>query len=118
MPDEAKGTDYTQIIRKIESKTALTQKARAAYARVSTEAEEQQESCGRGNYYGDLHPPESHVGVRSVYADPGRKRTGAANRPEFQKMIGRRQTGKLESSSSSPFPACRNVVDAQKYVTS
>jgi site-specific DNA recombinase len=106
------------IIRKIESKTSLRKKRVAAYARVSTEAEEQQESLRtQVNYYETFIRQNPMWEYVQVYADPGRSGTGAANRPEFQKMIADAKAGKLDIilvKSISRF--ARNVVDAQKYV--
>jgi len=106
------------IIRKIERKTALRKKRVAAYARVSTEAEEQQESLRtQVNYYETFirqNPTWEYV---QVYADPGRSGTGAANRPGFQQMVSDAKAGKLDVilvKSISRF--ARNVADAQKYV--
>ena len=106
------------IIRKIESKTALRKKRVAAYARVSTEAEEQQESLRtQVNYYETFirqNPTWEYV---KVYADPGRSGTSAEHRPEFQQMVSDAKAGKLDVilvKSISRF--ARNVADAQKYV--
>jgi site-specific DNA recombinase len=106
------------IIRRIESKTALRKKRVAAYARVSTEAEEQQESLRtQVNYYETFIRQNLKWEYVAVYADPGRSGTVAANRPEFQRMIADAREGKIDIilvKSISRF--ARNVADAQKYV--
>ena len=106
------------IVRRIESKSALRKKRVAAYARVSTVAEEQQESLRtQVDYYETFirqNPTWEYV---KVYADPGRSGTSAERRPEFQQMVADAKAGKLDIilvKSISRF--ARNVADAQKYV--
>ena len=106
------------IVRRIESKSALRKKRVTAYARVSTEAEEQQESLRTQlDYYETFIRQNPMWEYVKVYADPGRSGTSAEHRPEFQKMIADAKGGKLDIilvKSISRF--ARNVADAQKYV--
>ena len=106
------------IVRRIESKSAQRKKRVAAYARVSTEAEEQQESLRTQlDYYETFIRQNPMWEYVKVYADPGRSGTSAEHRPEFQKMVADAKAGKLDIilvKSISRF--ARNVADAQKYV--
>ena len=106
------------IVRRIESKSAQRKKRVAAYARVSTEAEEQQESLRtQVDYYETFIRQNPMWEYVKVYADPGRSGTSAEHRPEFQKMVADAKAGKLDIilvKSISRF--ARNVADAQKYV--
>ena len=106
------------VIRRIESQTAKRKKRVAAYARVSTVAEEQQESLRtQVDYYEAFIRQNPTWEYGKVYADPGRSGTSAEHRPEFQQMVSDAKAGKLDIilvKSISRF--ARNVADAQKYV--
>lgn len=106
------------IIRKIESNTAKRIKRVAAYARVSTVAEEQQNSLRtQVEYYTSFIQQNPLWEYVKVYADPGRTGTSAKHRPEFQQMIADAREGKIDIilvKSISRF--ARNVADAQRYV--
>ena len=90
----------------------------AAYARVSTDQEQQEESFEHQvdyytRYIGN-HPDWKFVGV---YADPGLSGTRADSRPEFQRMIADCKAGKINKiicKSTSRF--ARNTVDTLNYV--
>lgn len=106
------------IIRKIESKTAQRKKRVAAYARVSTEAEAQQDSLRtQVDYYTRFIQQNSLWEFVKVYVDSGKSGTSAEHRPQFRQMIADAKAGKLDIilvKSISRF--ARNVVDAQRYV--
>lgn len=85
----------------------------AAYARVSTDQEQQEESFEHQvDYYTryiNNHPDWQFVGI---YADPGLSGTRADKRPEFQRMIADCKAGKIDKiicKSTSRF--ARNTVD-------
>ena len=105
-------------IRIIEPLKAQRKQRVAAYARVSTEKYEQQESFEtQQRYYESFIRQNAHWTFCGVYADPGRSGTSAEHRPEFQKMVADAKAGKLDIilvKSISRF--ARNVADAQKYV--
>lgn len=106
------------IVRRIESKTAQRKKRVAAYARVSTEAEEQKESLRtQVEFYETFIQQNPMWEYVKVYADPGRSGTSAKHRPEFQQMVADAKERKLDIilvKSISRF--ARNVADAQRYV--
>ena len=106
------------IVRKIESKLSRQKKRVAAYARVSTEAEEQKESFNtQVAYYTRIIQANPDWEYVDVYADPGRSGTSAEHRPGFQRMVADAKAGKIDIvlvKSISRF--ARNVADAQTYV--
>lgn len=90
----------------------------AAYARVSTEAEEQHQSLrAQISYYEAFIKQNPRWEYVNVYSDFGRSGTSATKRPGFQSMIADAKAGKLDIiyvKSISRF--ARNVSDAQIYV--
>ena len=107
-----------RIVRQVPNMNALfnTEDKRlrvAAYARVSTDQEQQEESFEHQvDYYTryiNNHPDWQFVGI---YADPGLSGTRADKRPEFQRMIADCKAGKIDKiicKSTSRF--ARNTVD-------
>ena len=104
------------IIRKIAPKIA--HKKVAAYARVSTLLEDQEESYEtQVNYYTRLIEATEGWGFAGIYADQGTTGTSATKRPEFLRMLEDARAGKINlilCKSISRFS--RNFVEAQKYV--
>ena len=90
----------------------------AAYARVSTDREEQEDSFERQvDHYTQLISANSHWQFVGIYADPGISGTRAEKRPDFLRMIADCRAGKIEKvlvKSISRF--ARNTVDALKYI--
>ena len=104
------------IIRTIAKKE--TTKRVAAYARVSTLAESQEESYEtQVKYYSDLISSVKDWSMVKIYADRGITGTSAEKRPGFQEMIRDASAGKIDiilCKSISRF--ARNVEEAQRYV--
>lgn len=104
------------IIRRIAPKVA--QKKVAAYARVSTLSEEQEESYEtQVRYYRNLIDATEGWGFAGIYADQGITGTSAVKRPQFMQMLEDAKAGKIDlilCKSISRFS--RNFVEAQKYV--
>ncbi len=104
------------IIRKIP----IQEKVRrvAAYARVSTLAEDQEESYEtQVSYYTNLIGGTKGWTMVKVYADRGITGTSAAKRPGFMEMIQDAEDGKIDlilCKSVSRFS--RNFGEAQKFV--
>ena len=90
----------------------------AAYARVSTDKEEQEDSFERQvEHYTNLIKSNPEWEFVRVYPDPGITGTKAEKRPEFMKMIEDCRAGKIEKimvKSVSRF--ARNTVDALNYI--
>lgn len=90
----------------------------AAYARVSTEKEEQEDSFERQvEHYKHLINSKPEWQYVDVYADPGISGTRAEKRPDFLRMIEDCRAGKIQKvlvKSISRF--ARNTVDALKYI--
>lgn len=90
----------------------------AAYARVSTEKEEQEDSFERQvEHYTVLIQSKSEWGFGGIYADPGITGTRAEKRPDFMRMITDCRAGKIQKilvKSISRF--ARNTVDALCYI--
>ena len=105
------------IVRKIVVAKEVRKKRVAAYARVSTELEEQQESFDtQCSHYASLIQRNPEWEYVKVYADPGISGTSADKRPGFQEMISDAKAGRMDIilvKSISRF--ARNVVDAQRY---
>ena len=81
------------IIRKIAPKIA--HKKVAAYARVSTLLEDQEESYEtQVNYYTRLIEATEGWGFAGIYADQGTTGTSVAKRPEFLRMLEDARAGK------------------------
>ena len=104
------------IIRTIARKETV--KRVAAYARVSTLAESQEESYEtQVKYYTDYISSASGWQMVKVYSDRGITGTSAEKRPGFQEMIRDAKAGKIDiilCKSISRF--ARNVEEAQRYV--
>jgi site-specific DNA recombinase len=104
------------IIRKILGKKTI--KKVAAYARVSTVQEDQNESFEtQVNYYTQYIKSVPKWKFVKVYADHGWSGSKADNRPGFQQMIEDAYAGKIDIilvKSISRFT--RNAVEAQEYV--
>jgi len=90
----------------------------AAYARVSTEKEEQEDSFERQvNHYTALITSKPEWEFGGIYADPGITGTRAEKRPNFMRMIEDCRAGKINKvlvKSISRF--ARNTVDALNYI--
>ena len=103
-------------IRRIAPKIA--QKKVAAYARVSTLSEEQEESYEtQVKYYTSMIEATEGWGFVGIYADQGITGTSAAKRPQFLRMLEDARDGKMNlilCKSISRFS--RNFAEAEKYV--
>jgi len=90
----------------------------AAYARVSTEKEEQEDSFERQvSHYTALITSKPEWKFGGIYADPGITGTRAEKRPDFMRMINDCRAGKINKvlvKSISRF--ARNTVDALNYI--
>lgn len=90
----------------------------AAYARVSTEKEEQEDSFERQvEHYTQMISENPKWRMVEVYADPGISGTRAEKRPNFLRMIQDCRDGKIKKilvKSISRF--ARNTVDALQYI--
>ena len=97
---------------------AVTRTLVAAYARVSTEKEEQEDSFERQvEHYTTLITSNPEWQLVEVYADPGISGTRAEKRPNFMRMIADCRAGKINMimvKSISRF--ARNTVDALNYI--
>ena len=83
------------IIRTIAKKE--TAKRVAAYARVSTMSESQDESFNRQrSYYTDFISQQPNWSLVNIYADRGITGTSAEKRPGFQQMIRDAKAGKID----------------------
>lgn len=106
------------IIRRIAPQRELRKQRVAAYARVSTDTDEQAESFEtQVDYYTRLIRQNANWEFCGVYADQGKTATSVNHRPEFQRMIADARERKFDVllvKAISRFS--RNVVDAQKYV--
>ena len=89
-----------------------------AYARVSTEKEEQEDSFERQvSHYTMLITSKPEWSFGGIYADPGITGTRAEKRPDFMRMIEDCRAGKINKilvKSISRF--ARNTVDALNYI--
>lgn len=90
----------------------------AAYARVSTEKEEQEDSFERQvEHYTQMINAKPDWDFAGIYADPGISGTRAEKRPDFLRMIEDCRAGKIQKvlvKSISRF--ARNTVDALNYI--
>ena len=90
----------------------------AAYARVSTEKEEQEDSFERQvEHYKQMIGARPDWQYVDIYADPGISGTRAEKRPDFLRMIEDCRAGKIQKvlvKSISRF--ARNTVDALNYI--
>ena len=89
-----------------------------AYARVSTEKEEQEDSFERQvQHYTNLITSKPEWEFGGIYADPGITGTRAEKRPDFMRMIQDCRDGRINKimvKSISRF--ARNTVDALNYI--
>ena len=90
----------------------------AAYARVSTEKEEQEDSFERQvEHYTQMINAKPEWKLVDIYADPGISGTRAEKRKDFMRMIDDCLAGKIQKvlvKSISRF--ARNTVDALTYI--
>ncbi|MCM1060079.1 MAG: recombinase family protein [Eubacterium sp.] len=90
----------------------------AAYCRVSTNQEEQENSYeAQIGYYTEKINKNSNWQIAGIYADEGITGTQAKKRPEFLKMIAQCRKHKIDmilTKSLSRF--ARNTVDSLKYI--
>ena len=90
----------------------------AAYARVSTDREEQEDSFERQvDYYTRYINNKNEWDFVGIYADPGITGTQAEKRPQFLKMINDAVCGKINKiivKSIARF--ARNTEEALKYI--
>ena len=90
----------------------------AAYARVSTEREEQEDSFERQvEHYKQMISANREWDYAGIYADPGISGTRAEKRPDFLRMIADCRAGRIQKvlvKSISRF--ARNTVDALNYI--
>lgn len=97
---------------------APPKKVVAAYARVSTEKEEQEDSFERQvEHYTKLITSNPEWEFGGIYADSGITGTRAEKRPDFMRMIADCRAGKIDRiyvKSISRF--ARNTVDALNYI--
>ena len=106
------------VIKPSESTNKYKQLRVAAYCRVSTEQEEQQNSYNvQIAYYTDLINRKKEWTLAGIFADEGISGTQAKKRPEFLKMIRMCKKQKIDlviTKSISRF--ARNTVDCLEYV--
>ena len=106
------------VIKPSESTNKYKQLRVAAYCRVSTEHEEQQNSYNvQIAYYTDLINRKKEWTLAGIFADEGISGTQAKKRPEFLKMIRMCKKQKIYlviTKSISRF--ARNTVDCLEYV--
>lgn len=104
------------IIRKIQPKVVVAKKRVAAYCRVSTLRNEQDESFAtQKKYYEGMIAAHPDWELTKIYSDR-HSATAAKNRPGFQEMLADAEAKKLDiviCKSISRF--ARNIVDCQKY---
>ncbi|MCD8085650.1 MAG: recombinase family protein [Clostridiales bacterium] len=90
----------------------------AAYCRVSTDKDAQQESFEiQKHYYTELIHSQPFWVMVNIYADEGRSGTGAGHRPQFIRMMTDAKAGMIDIilvKSISRF--ARNAADCQSYV--
>ena len=106
------------IIRKIEAKPKRTTFRVVAYARVSTNKEQQEESfeTQKTAYQKLIEETEGWEFAR-IYADKARTGTKVKNRPGFQQMISDAEQGKLDIILVKNIARfSRNVGNCQEYV--
>ncbi len=110
---------HTPRVRRIAARHEGMKKRVAAYARVSTLADNQEESFEtQVNYYTSYIQANPNWEFVKVYADQGKSGTSAKKRPDFNRMINAALAGEMDIilvKSISRFS--RNIVDCQRYVT-
>lgn len=106
------------VVKTIESAYAKRIKNVAAYARVSTLKDEQEDSYeSQMEYYSAYIKSNPQWNFVGMYADKGISGTQAKKRPDFMRMIEDAKAGKIDLiivKSISRF--ARNTVDATTYV--
>ena len=106
------------IIRKIQPRQEKLIKRVAAYVRVSTDKEEQEESYEtQYEVYSKLINETENWQFAGIYADKGKSGTVAKHRPGFMQMIADAEARKLDIilvKSISRF--ARNVGESQRFV--
>ena len=106
------------FINNVAKKSVSNHQRVAAYARVSTDFEEQEDSFERQvDYYTRYINNNPNWDFVKVYSDPGISGTRAEKRPGFQEMIKDCHEGKIDRilvKSIARF--ARNTVDALKYI--
>ena len=115
-----------RVVRRVYSQDLLLRDAQveprkqvvAAYARVSTEKKQQENSYERQvEHYSALIKANDTWTFGGIYADPGISGTRAEKRPEFMRMIADCRAGKIDkilTKSISRF--ARNTVDTLSYI--
>ena len=105
-------------IRIIEAKPKPTRFRVAAYARVSTNKEQQEESFEtQKTAYQKLIEETEGWEFAGIYADKARTGTKVKNRPGFQQMITDAEQGKLDIILVKNIARfSRNVGNCQEYV--
>ena len=114
-----------RVVRKMMPSSVLIEKAVekkklnvAAYARVSTDKDEQEDSFARQvEYYTGFIKGNNTWNFVGIYADPGITGTKADARPDFMRMINDCREGKIDRilvKSLSRF--ARNTIDALMYI--
>lgn len=105
-------------VRRIAPKQQFRQKRVAAYARVSTLKEEQEESFEtQVAYYTNLIENNDDWEFAGIFSDQGFSGVSAEKRPGFQKMIKSADNGNIDLilvKSISRF--ARNAIEAQEYL--
>ena len=105
-------------VRRIAPKQQFRQKRVAAYARVSTLKEEQEESFEtQVAYYTSLIEKNADWEFAGIFSDQGFSGVSAEKRPGFQKMIKSADNGDIDLilvKSISRF--ARNAIEAQEYL--
>ena len=105
-------------VRRIAPKQQFRQKRVAAYARVSTLKEEQEESFEtQVAYYTNLIEKNADWEFAGIFSDQGFSGVSAEKRPGFQKMIKSADNGNIDLilvKSISRF--ARNAIEAQEYL--
>lgn len=106
------------VILQIDTAAEAAKLGVAAYARVSTEKEEQEDSFERQvAHYTTLIQSKKEWRFCGIYADPGITGTRAEKRPDFMRMIEDCRKGKIQKilvKSISRF--ARNTVDALNFI--
>ena len=109
---------YSQDLLLRDAQVAPRKQVVAAYARVSTEKEQQENSYERQvEHYSALINSNDTWAFGGIYADPGISGTRAEKRPEFMRMIADCRAGKIDkilTKSISRF--ARNTVDTLSYI--
>lgn len=105
------------IVKRIERKVSTAKKRVAAYCRVSTQRNEQEESFETQKAYYEEHISRNpDWELVKIYSDK-HSATSVKNRPGFQEMMADAKARKIDIllvKSISRF--ARNVVDCQKYL--